>query len=103
MIVCSCNIITRRAIEATIEEILGEDLYAVLTPGRIYHRMGKRGKCGGCFPQVVRIMLEHGEAIRERMKAEAEAAPPPDEERIQIEVERVTVVVERRVAILEPL
>ncbi|MYZ49866.1 (2Fe-2S)-binding protein [Propylenella binzhouense] len=87
MIVCSCNIITRRAIEETIEQILAEDPYAVLTPGRIYHRLGRRAKCGGCIPQVVRIMVEHGEKVRARLQAEAEA-------------ERKVVVVERELEVV---
>jgi bacterioferritin-associated ferredoxin len=67
MIVCSCNIITRGDIEAVIEEILAGDPYAVLTPGLIYHRLGRRGRCCGCFPHVSRILVEHGTAMRERM------------------------------------
>jgi bacterioferritin-associated ferredoxin len=64
MIVCSCNLVTRRDLECVIEEILAEDPYAVLTPGLLYHRLGRRGKCGGCFPQISRILVEHGEAVR---------------------------------------
>ena len=67
MIVCSCNIITSRDIEVVIEELYAEDAYAVLTPNLIYHRMSKRGRCCGCFPQVVRILVEHGTAVRERI------------------------------------
>lgn len=67
MIVCSCNIISRRDIEEAIEAILAEDSHAVLTPGLIYHRLGKRGKCGGCFPHAVDIMVEHGNRVRARL------------------------------------
>ena len=67
MIVCSCNIITRRDIEAVIERLLADDPYAVLTPNLIYHRLGRRGRCCGCFPQVSRILVEHGELIRARI------------------------------------
>jgi bacterioferritin-associated ferredoxin len=79
MIVCSCNVISRRDIEEAIEAILTEDPYAVLTPGLIYHRLGRRGKCGGCFPHLVRIMVEHGDAVRMRLEgaddAEEDDAP----------------------------
>jgi hypothetical protein len=68
MIVCSCNIITRGDIEVVIEEILADDPYAVLTPGLIYHRLGRRGRCCGCFPHVSRILVEHGTTVRERMQ-----------------------------------
>ena len=67
MIVCSCNIITRRDIEMVIERLLAEDPYAVLTPNLIYHRLGRRGRCCGCFPQVSRILVEHGELTRARI------------------------------------
>jgi bacterioferritin-associated ferredoxin len=69
MIVCSCNVIVRRDIEAVIEEILLEDPFAVLTPGLLYHRLGRRGKCCGCFPHVSRILVEHGETVRARIAA----------------------------------
>ena len=68
MIVCSCNIITRGDIEAVIEEILHKDPYAVLTPNLLYHRLGRRGKCCGCFPHVSRILVEHGTLVGERME-----------------------------------
>jgi bacterioferritin-associated ferredoxin len=83
MIVCSCNIITRGDIEAVIEEILADDPYAVLTPGLLYHRLGRRGKCCGCFPHVSRILVEHGTLVRERMErgewSVEEAEPAPEE------------------------
>ena len=68
MIVCSCNIITRRDIERVIERILADDPFAVLTPNLIYHRLGRRGRCCGCFPQVTRILVEHGMAVRQRIE-----------------------------------
>ena len=68
MIVCSCNIITRRDIEAVIERLLADDPYAVLTPNLIYHRLGRRGRCCGCFPQVTDILVEHAIAVRARIE-----------------------------------
>jgi hypothetical protein len=82
MIVCSCNIIARREIEAVIEEILREDPYAVLTPGLLYHRLGRRGRCCGCFPHVTQILVEHGTFVRAQIEAgtlpDREADPIPD-------------------------
>ena len=69
MIVCSCNIIARRDIEAVIEEILAGDPYAVLTPNLLYHRLGRRGKCCGCFPHVSRILVEHAILVRQKIEA----------------------------------
>jgi bacterioferritin-associated ferredoxin len=70
MIVCSCNVITRRDVESVIEEILIADLYAVLTPNLLYHRLGRRGKCCGCFPHVSQILVEHGTLVREKIEAD---------------------------------
>ena len=78
MIVCSCNIITSRDIEAVIERLLADDPYAVLTPGLIYHRLGRRGRCCGCFPQVSRILVEHGTLVRARLAAGEEATMVDD-------------------------
>ncbi|MGH6924007.1 MAG: (2Fe-2S)-binding protein [Propylenella sp.] len=68
MIVCSCNIITRGDLEGVIKEILAEDPYAVLTSGLLYHRLGRRGKCCGCFPHVSEILVEHGTLVRGMME-----------------------------------
>jgi len=78
MIVCSCNIITRRDIEAVIEEILVDDPQAVLTPNLLYHRLGRRGRCCGCFPHVTRILVEHTIAVR--LRIESGDTPEPVEE-----------------------
>jgi hypothetical protein len=79
MIVCSCNIITRRDIEVVIERLLAGDPYAVLTPNLIYHRLGKRGRCCGCFPEVSRVLVEHCIAVREQI-ARGEAPNPADQD-----------------------
>jgi hypothetical protein len=80
MIVCSCNVITRRDIEAVIEGLLAEDPYAVLTPGLIYHRLGRRGRCCGCFPHVSAILVEHLGVVRARLERgePAESDEPAD-------------------------
>ena len=67
MIVCSCNIITRGEIESVIERTLSADPYAVLTPNLIYHRLGRRGRCCGCFPLATKILVEHCILVRERL------------------------------------
>lgn len=89
MIVCSCNLITDREIERVIETLLRDDPYAVLTPGLIYHRLGKRGRCCGCFPQVVRIMVERGTEIRERIIA---GAGEPDLVEIEEAIEEAEII-----------
>lgn len=79
VIVCSCNVIIRREIEAVIEEILADDPFAVLTPGLLYHRLGKRGRCCGCFPHVSRILVEHITIVRERIQRGEWVGPEADE------------------------
>lgn len=75
MIVCHCNVISRREIEEVVDRLLADDPYCVITPGRIYHRLGKRGRCCNCFPLVVQILVERVDRIRdgERAKETAEA------------------------------
>jgi hypothetical protein len=85
MIVCSCNIITRCEIEAVIERLLADDAYAILTPNLIYHRLGKRGRCCGCFPQVTQIMVEHAIAVRQQI--ERGETPEPKED-VPLEIAR---------------
>ena len=79
MIVCSCNVIVRREIEGLIERLLADDPYAVLTPNLLYHRLGRRGKCCGCFPHVSRILVEHGEHVRARIAAGEVIVSAPDD------------------------
>ena len=40
----------------------------MLTPNLIYHRLGRRGRCCGCFPQVSEVIVEHGTLVRERLE-----------------------------------
>ena len=70
MIVCSCNVITRRDVESVIEEILVADPYAVLTPNLLYHR----------FPHVTQILVEHGTLVRQRIAVGEIPASDLDEE-----------------------
>ena len=79
MIVCSCNIITRRDIENVIERLLEADPYAVLTPNLIYHRLGRRGRCCGCFPLASEILVEHCILVREKLSRGESVAAIEDE------------------------
>lgn len=66
MIVCHCNVITVAEIESVIAELLAADPWVMLTPNKVYHALGKRGKCCGCFPNVIDLMI----AAVERMRIE---------------------------------
>lgn len=72
MIVCSCNFITDRDIEAVIRELLAEDPWRLVVPVQIYRLLEKRGKCCGCFPNVVSIILRVTEAVHDEL-----ATPEP--------------------------
>ncbi|SEK21019.1 (2Fe-2S)-binding protein [Xaviernesmea oryzae] len=61
MLVCSCNFITERDIEQTIIDLLNEDCWQLIVPAKVYHAMSKRGRCCGCFPNVVDIIVRTSE------------------------------------------
>jgi bacterioferritin-associated ferredoxin len=84
MIVCSCNLVTQSDIEEVIESLLVDDPYAMLTPGLIYHRLGKRGKCGGCFPHLIRVMTAHAEFVRARLTAGKEIDDAHEPARVRV-------------------
>jgi bacterioferritin-associated ferredoxin len=57
MLVCHCNIITEDEIEQAIEDLLDEDPWQLIVPAKLYHTLGKRGRCCGCFPSVIDIII----------------------------------------------
>lgn len=57
MLVCHCNIITQKDIEAVVRDFLDADPWQLIVPAKVYHEMGKRGRCCGCFPNVVDIII----------------------------------------------
>lgn len=62
MLVCSCNFISDREIRDTITSMLDEDCWQLIVPLKVYRAMEKRGRCCGCFPNVVDIIVETTEA-----------------------------------------
>jgi len=72
MIVCSCNVIMKKEIEDAIVSLLDQDAWQLITPGVVYHAMKKRGRCCGCFPNVISIIVD----VTERYHREIET---PDE------------------------
>ncbi len=57
MLVCSCNFITEQEIVDTINGLLDEDCWQLIVPAKVYHAMEKRGRCCGCFPNVIDIII----------------------------------------------
>jgi bacterioferritin-associated ferredoxin len=56
MIVCSCQKISDRDIHATIDWMRAADETTIITPGKIYHALGKVPECGGCMKLFVESM-----------------------------------------------
>ena len=75
MIVCSCNVITRQDIEAVVRGFLEVDEWQLVTAGMVYHAMEKRGKCCGCFPGAINVIVETVQAFHD-------AAQTPDQDLI---------------------
>lgn len=67
MLVCHCNVITQNEIEEAIIALLDADPWQLLVPAKVYHSLQKRGRCCGCFPNVVETIIRvteeyHGRA-----------------------------------------
>ena len=56
MIVCHCMGISDRDIRAAVDWMRASDADTVITPGKIYHALGKRADCGGCMPLFLDTM-----------------------------------------------
>lgn len=56
MIVCHCQSITDHDIRAAVDWMRAADADTVITPGKIYHALGKRADCGGCMPLFLNTM-----------------------------------------------
>lgn len=49
MIVCHCTQISDHDIRAAVDWMRAADPETIITPGKIYHALGKRADCGGCM------------------------------------------------------
>ncbi|MCR8550157.1 (2Fe-2S)-binding protein [Salipiger sp. P9] len=56
MIVCHCQGITDHDIHAAIDWMRAADPQTIITPGKIYHALGKAADCGGCMPLFLKTM-----------------------------------------------
>ena len=70
MLICHCNLITEREIEETILELLADDPWMLIVPAVVYHRLGKRGRCCGCFPNVVETIIRVTEDYHARSETD---------------------------------
>ncbi len=69
MLVCHCNLITEKEIEDTIIQLLDQDPWNLIVPAKVYHTLQKRGRCCGCFPNVVETIIRVTENYHSRSEA----------------------------------
>ena len=56
MIVCHCSNISDHDIRAAVDWMRAADSDTVITPGKVYHALGKRPDCGGCMSLFLATM-----------------------------------------------
>lgn len=71
MIVCSCNVITDRDIEAALVEIMRQQPPPMPTPGVVWRHLSKRMRCCGCAPLAVETIY----ACMEKLEREGAICP----------------------------
>jgi hypothetical protein len=72
MLICHCNIITEKEIEQTIVQLLDQDPWTLIVPAKVYHTLQRRGRCCGCFPNVVETIIRVTENYHSRSEANGE-------------------------------
>jgi hypothetical protein len=66
----------RKEIEKAVTALLDKDAWQLITPGVVYHAMKQRGRCCGCFPEVISIIVETTERYhRERETPDEQIRP----------------------------
>jgi len=96
MMVCSCNVITDKDIREVIVSLLDEDCWQLIVPGKVYHAMNKRGRCCGCFPNVVDIIVRTTQEYHALRQSEGEAVVDFLERLKRFHEEQKTAIIERR-------
>ncbi len=66
MIICHCNRISVEEIEDVITGFLKEDPWQLIVPLQVYHALEKKGKCCGCLPNVVKIIVKTVETYHQK-------------------------------------
>ncbi len=61
MLICHCNLITEAESEQRADCLLAEDPWRLIVPASVYHALQKRGRCCGCFPNVVETIIRVSE------------------------------------------
>lgn len=72
MILCSCAVLTDKELARVVAAMFAEDPQTVVTPGSVFHRLGKRIVCGGCGPLVVEAIAQ---AVAAHQQSQPQTAP----------------------------
>lgn len=56
MMICSCMSISDHEIRAAVNWMRASDPSTIITPGKVYHALGKKADCGGCMPLFLETM-----------------------------------------------
>jgi hypothetical protein len=59
-----------RDIKVVINDLLDADPWQLIVPTQVYHEMGKRGKCCGCFPRLVDLIVETSKAYHASLQSD---------------------------------
>ncbi|MEM9331567.1 MAG: (2Fe-2S)-binding protein [Pseudomonadota bacterium] len=62
--------ISENEIRTVITDLLKADPWQLIVPVQVYHAMSKRGKCCGCFPRLVDIIVETSEEFHQNMQTD---------------------------------
>ena len=54
-------------IKTVITDLLTADPWQLIVPNQVYHEMGKRGKCCGCFPRLVDLIVDETEKFHKTL------------------------------------
>ena len=66
MLVCHCNLITQKEVEDAVVGLLDDDPWQLIVPAKVYHSLKQRGRCCGCFPNVVETIIRVTEEYHRR-------------------------------------
>ena len=66
MLVCHCNLITQKEVEDAVVGLLDDDPWQLIVPAKVYHSLKQRGRCCGCFPNVVETIIRVTEDYHRR-------------------------------------
>lgn len=77
MIVCHCQNITDTQIRAAVDWMRAADPDTIVTPGKVYHALGRRADCGGCMPLFLDTMRRCASFAVATTPADADGSSQP--------------------------